>query len=159
MATMTFEGIDDLITLCELTVQRTKKIVGRSIYPGAGIMYQEALRATQNIITDSSHTEKMRRGPTEAQKQGLIESLGIAPMRTSEWGYNVKIGYDGYNGLPSKKNAKGQANIVIARSVESGTSFMYPQHFMQRAVERARKRVEDAIENQFYEEVKAIWDK
>lgn len=159
MARISFEGLDDFVKLCEVTFRTTKKIVGKSIYPGAAIMMRAAEQATANIITDSSHTKGMRRGPSEKQKQGLIESLGIAPMRVDDWGYNVKIGFDGYNGLPSKRNPKGQANIVIARSVESGTSFMYPQHFMQRAEERVRSQVEDAIERQFYEEVKAIWDK
>lgn len=159
MATINFEGLDDLITLCEITFRQTKNIVGKSIYPGAAIMLQEAEQATANIITDSSHTKGMRKGPSEKQKQGLIESLGVAPIRKDDWGYNVKIGYDGYNGLPSKRSAKGQANILIARSVESGTSFMYPQHFMQRATERARQRVEEAIEKQFYEELEAIWEK
>lgn len=156
---MSFEGLDDVITLCEYTFNMTRKIVGKSIYPGAQIMLREAERATANIITDATHTDKMRRGPTERQKQGLIESLGVAPIRKDTWGWNVKIGYDGYNDIVTKKYQKGQPNIMIARSVESGTSFMYPQHFMERAVQRVRQQVEEAIEQQFYEEMKAIWEK
>lgn len=159
MATISFEGLDDLITLCEITYRQTEKIVGRSIYPGAGVMVKEAERATANIITDATHTDKMRRGPTEKQKQGLIESLGIARIKHDQWGWNVKIGYDGYNSIVTKKYKKGQPNIMIARSVESGTSFMYPQYFMRRAVQRAQQQVEGTIEAQFYEEVKAIWEK
>ena len=159
MATISFEGLDNVITLCEMTYRQTSKIVGKSIYPGAKVMLTAAEKATASIITDSTHTSKMRVGPTEQQKQGLIESLGVAPIRRDDWGWNVKIGYDGYNGIVTKKYKKGQPNIMIARSVESGTSFMYPQHFMERAVESTRKQVEETIENAFYEEIKSIWDR
>lgn len=162
MVSFKMEGLDKLIELCKLTERETDKICGRAIYPGGGIMYQEALRATQGIRTDALEFRRggMRSGPTEEQKQGLIESLGVAPIRKKRWGMNVKIGYDGYNNVKTGQwAATGQPNIMIARVVESGTSFMQPQYFMEKAVQTATPSIETAVKAQFEEELVAIWGK
>ena len=158
MPTFEFKGLDEFMQLCNLTVSQTDKILGRSIYPGGGIMYREALAATQSLPVDEQWHKGMRRGPTAIQKEGLEESLGIAPIRKERWGMNVKIGYDGYNKVKTGQWAgKGQPNMMIARVYESGTSFAYPHHFMDRAVNMARPLVETAIEQQFSEEIVNIW--
>lgn len=38
--------------------------------------------------------------------------------------YNVKIGFDGYNNIRSKRWPQGQPNQMVARAIESGTSWM-----------------------------------
>lgn len=153
-------GIDEFLNICDLTVKQTDKILGRSIYPGGGIMYDAALRTVSAIRTDPAWRHPGRRlGPTEQQKAGLAESLGIAKIRKERWGLNVKIGFDGYNDIVTKRWPKGQPNMMVARSVESGTSFMQPQYFMERAVNAATAAVEKAIEEQFYEELGNIWNK
>lgn len=156
------EGLDKLIELCKLTERETDKICGRAIYPGGGIMYQSALRATQGLRVDPVGFRKggPRWGPTKEQKEGLIESLGVAPIRKKRWGMNVKIGYDGYNNVKTGKwAATGQPNIMIARVIESGTSFMQPQYFMTRAVQNSTPSIETAVKRQFEEELVEIWGK
>ena len=154
------EGLDKFIDLCDLTVKQTDKLCSRAIYPGGGVMYDYAKQATQAIRTDPVGFRKsgMKWGPSKEQKDGLIESLGIAPIRKQKWGLNVKIGYDGYNNVKTGKWAEtGQPNILIARVVEGGASFMQPQYFMEKAVARATPAVEKAIDEQFSEELTNIW--
>lgn len=159
MVSMKMEGLDKFIDLCNLTVKQTDKLCGRSIYPGGGIMYEYANQATRAIRTDPVGFRKggMKWGPSKEQRDALVESLGIAPIRKQRWGMNVKVGYDGYNNIVTERWPQGQPNMMIARSVESGTSFMQPQYFMEKAVQRAAPAVEKAIETQFYEELTNIW--
>ena len=123
-------------------------------------MYNYALQATKGIRVDPEGFRKggKRWGPTCEQKDALVESLGIAPIRKQRWGLNVKIGYDGYNNVKTGKWAeKGQPNILIARVVEGGTSFMQPQYFMERAVQAATPAVEKAVEDELLDELGTIW--
>lgn len=151
------EGLDKLIDLCDLTARQTDKICGRTIYPGGGVMYESAKQSTQAIRTDTGNYRARKVGPSEEQKAALVESLGIAPIRKKQWGMNVKVGYDGYNNTVTERWPQGQPNMMIARAVESGTTFMQPQYFMERAVRSATPAVEKAMEEQFSEELLNIW--
>ena len=145
---------------CFRTANQTDKLFSRAIYPGGGIMYEYALRATQGIQVEPEgfHRGGRRWGITQEQKNGLVESLGIAPIRKKRWGLNVKIGFDGYNTVKTGQwSNKGQPNILIARVVESGTTFMRPQYFMERAVRAATPAIERAVESEFYDELGTIW--
>lgn len=159
MVSLKMEGLDKFIDLCNLTVKQTDKLCSRAIYPGGGVMYNYALQSTRGIRTDPVGFRKggKKWGPSAEQREALVESLGIAPIRKQRWGMNVKIGYDGYNNIVTERWPQGQPNMMIARSVESGTTFMQPQYFMDKAVQRATPVVEKAIEAQFYEELTNIW--
>lgn len=148
--------------LCKLTINQTKRILGRTIYPGGGIMYRYAMQATQSLPVERKgfkHSGR-RTGITQEQKDGLIESLGIAPINDKRWGFNVKIGFDGYNKrCVTKRWPQGQPNMMVARSINGGTSFLQPTYFMDKAVQRAIGEVTHAMEMQFDEELYEIWSK
>lgn len=114
-------------------------------------------KAVYTIRTDTGNYRARKVGPSEEQKAALVESLGIAPIRKKQWGMNVKVGYDGYNNIVTERWPQGQPNMMIARAVESGTTFMQPQYFMERAVRSATPAVEKAMEEQFSEELLNIW--
>ena len=74
-------------------------------------------------------------------REGLADSLGIASMQDDGTGYlNVKIGFDGYNGIKTQRWPNGQPNQMVARSVESGTTWMKKNPFVRKAVTASRKR-------------------
>lgn len=153
-------GMEDFINLCIFTDRQLSKVIGRSIHPGAKIMGNAIKRSINGIIVDDTNDHKhKRRGPTKAQKDALIESFGIAAIKRTRYGWNVKAGWDGYNGIVTKKYPKGQPNAMIARSVNTGTSFMYPQHFLDNAVKGAEATTVQAIADQFDIELDKIWNK
>ena len=70
-----------------------------------------------------------------------MDSLGIASMQDDGTGYlNVKIGFDGYNDIVTQRWPRGQPNQMVARSVESGTTWMKKNGFVRKAVASSRKR-------------------
>lgn len=75
---------------------------------------------------------------TKEQKDGLIESMGLAKMRNDAGFINTKLGFDGYNSVVTNRWPKGQPNAMIARSINSGSSAFRKDPFMQR-VERQSK--------------------
>ena len=71
----------------------------------------------------------------------------------------MKIGFDGYNKTKTKKYPKGQPNQVVARGVESGTTWKKKYPFVRPAVERARKAVQAKMAETVDKEIKKVMDK
>jgi len=135
MAKFQFEGIDDYIAQLEKIYEDTDEIIGAAIYQGAGVVMKSVVTAIENLQTDDKFgtPENKTTGPNTYQKEGLRQSIGIAKLRKDGTFWNVKIGFDGYNGLKTKTWPNGQPNAMVARAVESGTSWMQKQPFMRRA--------------------------
>lgn len=166
MSHIRVEGMEEYLSLLDLNYKQLERICGRSIYPGAGYIYKECRKRLEAVRTDdhlfkfSEQYGRKRKGITTRQKQGLIESLGIAPLKHKSGGIvDVKLGFDGYNDIVSSRWRKGQPNAMIARSLNAGTSFMEAQPFMDQTVDAARHPVENKIEQQFYKELEKLWDR
>ena len=150
MATFQFKGIDDYIAQLEKIYGDTDEIIGAAIYQGAAVVMKSVVSAIDGLNTDEGFgtPEKKVRGPNAYQKEGLRRSIGIAKMRCDGTFWNVKIGFDGYNGLTTKTWPQGQPNAMVARAVESGTSWMQKQPFMRKAESASRVKCEQAMANE-----------
>lgn len=160
MSSIKVEGMEEYLRLLDLNYTRLRSICGRSVHPGARIIANDCKNRIAGLVVDNDgHHGGKRRGPTQAQKDGLIESLGIAKLKNKAGSFDVKLGFDGYNGTVTKRWPKGQPNAMVARSVNKGTSFMVAQPFMDQSIEACRSPVEDKIEEQFYKELERLWGK
>lgn len=155
MAKFQFEGIDDYIAQLEKIYGDTDEIIGAAIYQGAGVVMSSVVNAIENIQTDERFgtLENKTIGPNSYQKEGLVRSVGIAKLRKDGSFWNVKIGFDGYNGLHTKTWPNGQPNAMVARSVESGTSWMQKQPFMRSAENASKVRCEQAMANEIDKQI------
>lgn len=117
--------------------------IGKAVYEGANIV-ADAIKANikEMPVDDTRHAEKLN-GIRSVQKEGLLYSFGIARLKDDNGFYNVKVGFDGYNKLKTKKYPQGQPNAMIARTFESGNSFTKKQPFIAPAV-RATKDIAEA---------------
>ncbi len=102
----------------------------------------QALPAEPDIAGAISYAQKTAPPITESAKQGLLDGLGVSPMQEDKGYINVKIGFDGYNDLKTKKYPKGQPNVMIARTLESGSSIAEKRPFVRPAGNRVRKQAE-----------------
>lgn len=82
---------------------------------------------------------------TETAKKGLQDGFGISPMGSEDGMLNVKLGFDGYNGMKTKKYPKGQPNVLLARSIESGSSIAKKRPFVAPAVRKTKKAAEETM--------------
>lgn len=150
MAKFQFEGIDNYIQKLDKLYGNTEKIIGRAVFEGTGVVMKSIKSAIEGLNTDDSHgfgtSENPKTGPTSIQKAGLLHSVGIAKMRNDGGFYNTKIGFDGYNYVKTKRWPQGQPNAMVARSIESGTSWMKKQPFMRKAEQEAKGPCEKAME-------------
>ena len=56
------------------------------------------------------------------------------------------VSFDGYNSVRTEKYPQGQPNVVIARAVNSGTTFRKRTRFVDKAVLAQKKAAEAAMD-------------
>ena len=152
MATMKWKGLDEYIAKLE-RIHAPREYIGEAIYDGAGIV-ADAVKAQINGLPVHKQylpPDGKSRGITSQQKRGLQEGFGISKMQKDGDFYNVKLGFEGYNGQKTKKYPQGQPNSVIARSVCAGTSFRAANDFVGRGTRSAKAQAEQAMKNKFEE--------
>ena len=144
MATIQFKRGDEyILKLAKLEAELKDQVLGEAIYGAAGIVADEIRQSLEQVPTDESFgtSSAPTSGPRKKQVEDLMDSLGIASMQDDGTGYlNVKIGFDGYNDIVTQRWPRGQPNQMVARSVESGTSWMKKNPFVRRAVTASRQR-------------------
>lgn len=136
----------------------TERIAGKALYAGAKVIADE-IRANIKALPEKSGPLKhnqMREGVLPKQKEGLLDSLGITKMGKKNGAYNVKIGFDGYNKIKTKKYPQGQPNAMIARSIESGTTIQQKFRFISQAMDEKEKAARKIIKKVAEEEMEKI---
>lgn len=160
MARLTEEKVEAFINLCIFTDKELSRIIKGSVFKGGKVMGDAVGKAVAKIpVDDGDHHHGIRKGLTSRQKLGLMESFGIAKVRETRYGWNVKVGFDGYNDIVTAKYPKGQPNAMIARSLNSGTSFLIKYPFMDSTVNAYKDATVDAIEKEFDKRVDKIWNR
>ena len=138
------------------TLSRT--MIGEAIFDGAGVVADAVKASIETIPVDNRYAtgNATLYGITEEQKQGLREGFGIAPMRNDNGYMHVKLGFDGYNSVRTKKYPNGQPNSLIARSVNTGTSFRQRFPFLDNAANQSRSAAEQKMIQKFEDSVNKV---
>lgn len=160
MAKFQFKGLEMYIFKLDELSGDSEEIIDKAIQSGAGLI-ADAIR--QNIerlpvVKQKKWASKENplNGISSVQKTGLLNSLGISPLEYKNGMYDRKVGFDGYNKQITLKYPKGQPNILIARSIEKGTSFRKPLPFVDPAVKANQKAVEKKMDDVLNEEIGKI---
>lgn len=144
MAKMTLKGFEEYeAKISQLDQEMKEHVIGYAVYEGAKIVADEIRKATQALpVVTGFGTEDhpLPGGVTAAQKSGLLEGLGISHMRNDGGYENVKVDFWDYNSTKTEKFPQGQPNQLVARGVESGTSWKRKHPFVRPAVNRAKPR-------------------
>lgn len=143
---------------------RSGEICGKAVYEMAGIVADkirsnlESIHAEPDTEGLAAWKEQRKAKLTYSEKQGLLNGLGISSLEDDNGYQNVKIGFDGYNSVKTRKYPKGQPNVLIARALESGSSVRDKQPFVRPAVNAARAEALKACEKIIDEEVQKIME-
>ena len=162
MAKITFPGLAEYELMLSRLSQGAEDVAGKAIYAGAEIVADairsniQGLQAVPDEVGAIAYAEKSPAPLTERAKEGLLDGLGISSMQDDNGYYNVKIGFDGYNGLKTKKFPQGQPNVMIARSLESGSSIAPKRPFVRPAVNAVKKQAEAKMAEIIDQEIKKI---
>ena len=147
MAKMTIgKGMDEYLAKLGNLEFAAPGLVGQAIYEGAKVVADQVRAEIEALPTAESKRVAIPRDPTQVEKDGLLDGLGVAKKKNDGGYINVKIGMDGYNTDKTKKYPQGKPNAMIARSIESGSTVMKRNAFISRAVNKTKKEAEAAMQ-------------
>ena len=145
MATITFPGLNIYAEEITKLGDKVPKLIDAALYEGAKVMAE----ATQKEI--SGLTEL-----TAIQRFGLHDGLGVAHFWREGGATVTKIGFEGYNGVRTKRWPRGQPNAMIARSLIRGTSWLRANRFTARAAKKARQASIEAMQQRLDKNIKKL---
>lgn len=141
---------------------KAKTVFKFALWEGASVAADE-LRAGVNglkRVTDAEAIHAWEKlTPTYlsvSQKNGLRSGLGVTKIRLRGSVWSVRIGFDGYNSVVTRRWPKGQPNQMIAASCEHGSSAMLEQPFIRPAFERCEAKIKEAMEDKAKEKIEEI---
>ena len=158
MAKLKFGGLNDYVLELEKLSNRSRECIGEAIYEGAAVIADAVRKEIQALPVDNRIVRKgeMLNGVSQLQKDGLLDGFGIAPIRDDGDYRHVKLGFTGYNKLRSNNFPSGQPNALIARSVNTGTSFRKRIPFVDNTVRQKKKECEDKMRETFDKELRKV---
>ena len=162
MAKIDFKGIDEYSKRLETLFKDTEKVVREAVHEGAAVVADEIkaglkglpIEEGENGLPPVGTPEDKLSGVSRKQKSDLIDNFGLAPIENDNGYIQTKAGVDGYGSIPTKKYPRGVPNVVLMRSIESGTSFREKHPVFRQATNRARKRAEKAMADEIDDQLK-----
>ena len=156
MAKIKVVGIDSFIKDINELAGDAEGICKMAVYDGAAVV-ADAVKANINALPTRVNKfvpkGHQARGATANEKAALISGFGISRMRANGT-IDVSIGFDGYMAGGTKNYPKGKPISMIARSIESGTSWLQKTPFVNRGVASSKGAAEAAMQKRFDEEIK-----
>lgn len=156
MANLKIKGLDEYIKQLN-KIEDPEPAIKAAIYEGAGLLADEMHTAIEQLPKFSRGENGHRaRGVTDIERAGLLRGLGITPILNKDGILNAKIGFDGYNDNKTKAWPSGKPNTMVARSIESGASWLQASPFIDKTTRANKKRVERQMVAAFDKEFKKI---
>lgn len=147
--TISTDGIDELGSMLARLGDRAQDVASGALFDGAGIVADAMKAAIGSIVTepfnyvaDPDSVGKRYASPDE--KAALVGKSGIAKFDKSGEDVNTLIGISGQAGYATV-GGKPKAVRLIARSINSGTSFMHKQPVFRKAKSKATGPAQAAI--------------
>ncbi len=164
MASFQFRGLEEYARNLQKIGGNTKEICGAGVYAMADVVANAIRRNIQALPAEPDSEgvmawwQERKARLTISEKEGLENGFGISPMQNDKGYWNVKLGFEGYNDVKTKKYPKGQPNALIARSIESGSTVREKTPFIRPAVKTAEQdavtAATTAIDKKIYSLVK-----
>lgn len=163
-STVKLEGLETFSAKLGRCGAAAEGIAKQALYEGAEVVADALRTATEALpaMDDNYNLRAYAKGEknrlTKAQKEGLLDGLGVSTMQTASGIVNVSVGFDGYNSVKTKTYPKGQPNTLIARVVESGSSYMDKTPFIRKTVNKVKNQANKAMQEVADEAFKKIME-
>lgn len=139
MATFAFTAGEEFSLKISSLETDVEEIAKKAIYAGAKVVADRMRVNLQSVISDTTATQ-------------LVGALGITPIKRTVYGWDTKIGFDGYD-------TEGVAFQLIARAMESGTSTSTRKKrpFVRRTINQTKAEVKEVMDRVIEEEFKKMF--
>lgn len=142
--TIKTDGLEQVNNMLAQLGDKAYDVAAESLYEGAGIVAGAFKSAVSSIRTEPFKGKREHRLPSPEEKAALVGKSGIANFQRTGEGVDTLIGISGAAGY-ADINGHKKAVRLIARSINSGTSFMNPQPVFRKAVSTSQGKAKQAI--------------
>ena len=152
---ITAEGVVELSKILGALESEAEYVASGALYEGAGVVADAMSKSVDSIKTKKFRYKVDDRLPSPEEKEALRGKIGIAKFNKNGSEVDTLVGFtkgDGYVMLGKRKTAVRE----IARSINSGTSFMPKQPVFRRAASRSKGAAEAAMVEKANEMIKEI---
>ncbi len=158
MPKVTVSGFEQYLKKLDNLEKSGERFLKAAVYEGAKITTDAVRTSITALPIDQKRgfPHNPRHGVTWKEKAGLLNGLGVSSIENEKGYINAKIGFNGYNDDKTKKWPKGKPIVMIARALESGTSFSLRTPFVGPAVRRVSSSAKKAMIEKFENEVDKI---
>ena len=146
MATYQFRGLEEYALKLSKLGAATEQIAGKAIFAGAKVVADEVRKNINALPVRKAEYGTVKNplsGITQTQKRGLLDGFGISPLSDD----------NGYYDTHTDKYPGGQPNQLVARGVESGTSWLKKMPFMAPALKKSREKAVQEMQRTIDEEI------
>lgn len=163
MPSIKLEGLDDLYAKLKTlgdgsAIEKAQK---HAVYEGMNVIKQEVEAQIRALPVQEGFVEsdKLPRNViTKAEKRELIKHLGISNMETKDGTVNNSVSFNGYTSIKTEKYPNGLPAVLIARSINSGSSVRQKHPFMRQARAAAKSKAIQAATDAALESLSHIME-
>lgn len=151
-------GLDEAMKRLEQLGESSDEMLSKALYAGAKVMADGLKSAIRALPEESGF---IRKGDTPRNvvgghdKEDLISHMGISKFQSQTGKVYARISFDGYGQIKTKKFPNGRPVVLIARSINSGSSVRMKHPFVKPTINQykgaandaMRKVIEDALKN------------
>ena len=144
--TMQVSGLDEFGKMLDQLNEKAQDVASGALFEGAGVVADAFSGAINSIVSEPFKwgTTKHKRYASHEEKAALRGKSGIAHFHKNGAEVDTLIGITGNAGYVQIGN-KMKAVRLIARSINSGTSFMRKQPVFRKAVNSSKGAASEAI--------------
>ena len=137
----TVQGGDEFSALLtNLAGDQMVTVMKAAVYAGVGALADAVKSEIDNLPEESGYMPKGKKRNVigKNDKQALKNGIGVSRIDSTGDKASAAVGFNGYNGRPTKKYPQGVPVPLIARSIESGSSVRVKNPFIRRAFNSAQ---------------------
>lgn len=136
MPSIKVDGLDDVFAMLKSIGGDIESVQKQAVYAGMAVIRDEVVRQIEALPEQRGYLPKdklPRDVITPREKEQLLKHIGIAQMDNKDGTVSTRISFDGYTNIVTKKYKKGLPAILVARSINSGSSVRSKHPFMRNA--------------------------
>lgn len=163
MPSIKMVGLDDVFAKLKTLADGSaiEKVQKHAVYEGMKAIKNE-VEAQVRALPDEEGYLKPEQLPrnalTRREKTELLKHIGISDMEVKDGTVNNSISFNGYTDIKTKKYPQGVPAILIARSINSGSSVRQKHPFMRQARAAAKAKAIQAATDAALESLSQIME-
>lgn len=154
MPSIKVDGLDETISKIKALGEDFEPVQKQAVYAGMSVIRDEVIKQINALPVQQGYIikDKLPRNViTRREKEQLLKHIGIASMETKNGTVSTSISFDGYTDIVTKKYKQGLPAVLVARSINSGSSVRQKHPFMRQAQAAAKTRAKEAAANAAHE--------